>query len=296
MDTLVARQVTSQKSQHHVSGRKPVKGISATGAEAGTSVVINSGAGNSSVFLRSFAVLNYIARAGRPVLAADIAAHLGLPKPTVYRMIEQFQAEGFLNRQFSSRHVVLGSRLTDFGSEILRGSVQYASRRQIMNNLVAEVGETCNLGALDGSEVVYFDRVEATHWPLRLHFRVGSKVPLHCTAIGKLFLAFLSEEKSKNLINQLELRAFTAATITTVSALEAEMNIIRREGLSVDKEEYFDGVVCLAAPIFNKRHEISVGIAIQAPAARLLVSDVYRYRTALLNAAKALSESLMPPE
>ncbi len=247
---------------------------------------------NTSVFLRSFAVLDYVVRVGRPVLAADIASHLGLPKPTVYRMIEQFESEGFLYRPFLNRHVAVGPRLADFAFDILRNSVQYAPRRQILNNLVTKVGETCNIGTLDGSEIVYFDRVEATHWPLRLHFHIGSKVPLHCTAIGKLFLAYLPESKSAALLEHIELTPFTNATITTMSGLHAELDRVRTDGLSVDREEYIAGVVCIAAPIFNARQEITAGIAIQAPAARMPVSDAYRYSAALQSAARALCEAM----
>lgn len=245
-----------------------------------------------SVFLRSFAVLDYVVRVGRPVLAADIANHLGLPKPTVYRMIEQFETEGFLYRTFMNRHIAVGPRLADFAFDILRNSVQYAPRRQILNNLVSKVGETCNVGTLDGSEIVYFDRVEATHWPLRLHFHIGSKVPLHCTAIGKLFLAYLPESKSAALKEHIELTPFTNATITTMSGLQAELDRVRTDGLSVDREEYIAGVVCIAAPIFNARQEITAGIAIQAPAARMPVSDAYRYSAALQSAAHALCEAM----
>ncbi|HEX7390823.1 MAG TPA: IclR family transcriptional regulator [Acidiphilium sp.] len=247
--------------------------------------------GSPGVFMRAFAVLDYVVKASQPVLASDIATDLDLPKPTVYRMIEQFEAEGFLRRQFTSRRVAAGPRLTDFAFDIMRSSVQSAPRRQILGGLVDETGETCNIGALDAGQVVYFDRVEATHWPLRLHFSIGSRVPLHCTAIGKLFLAFLPDSKRALLLDQLELQPFTQTTITTMTALETELDEVRRERLAVDREEYIAGVVCLAAPIFNARQEISAGIAIQAPAARMPISDAYRHRVALQAAARAITES-----
>lgn len=287
------RTVTRERHDRAGTGKPGVPALAGTPApvngvgEAAT----KAERGNPGVFLRSFAVLDYVVRAGHPVLAADIASHLGLPKPTVYRMIEQFVAEGFLHRQFANRRVATGPRLTDLAFGILRGSVQHVPWRQVLNTLVMEVGETCNVGALDGGEIVYFDRVEATHWPLRLHFHVGSKVPLHCTAIGKLFLAFLPEAKSAALIRRIEFTSYTQATITTSEALKAELDRVRGEGVSVDREEYLAGVVCLAAPIFNTRREITAGIAIQAPAARMPVSDAYRYRAALQDAARALGEN-----
>lgn len=244
-----------------------------------------------SVFQRSFSVLEYVVRAGHPVAVSDIVSHLGLPKPTVYRMIENFEAQGFLHRQFASRRIGIGPRLTDFAFDVLRTSIQYAPRRTILNALVVEVGETCNIGTLDGGEIVYLDRVEATHWPLRLNFHTGSRVPLHCTAIGKLFLAYLPERQRATLVSTLELQQFTPNTIVAADALEAELEEIRTKGLSIDNEEYIAGVVCIAAPILNVKGEVQAGVAIQSPAARMSVADALRYRKALLNAAAALRES-----
>ena len=246
----------------------------------------------AGVFQRSFAVLEYVVRAGHPVAPGDIAAHLGLPKPTVYRMIESFEAQGFLQRSFASRRVSVGPRLADFAFDVLRTSIQYAPRRTILNALVAEAGETCNIGTLEGGEIVYLDRVEAKHWPLRLNFHIGSRVPLHCTAIGKLFLAFLPQRQRGVLLANLELPEFTPNTITERAALDAELGRIIAEGLSVDREEYVAGVVCIAAPIFNAKGEVQAGVAVQAPAARMSPEDAYRHRTALLEAARALGESL----
>jgi IclR family acetate operon transcriptional repressor len=245
------------------------------------------------VFQRAFTVLEYVVRAQHPVAPGEIAESLGLPKPTVYRMIESFEMQGFLQRSFGSRRVGIGSRLTDFAFDVLRGSIQSAPRRTILNGLVAEVGETCNIGTLDGGEIVYLDRVEAKHWPLRLNFHIGSRVPLHCTAIGKLFLAFLPERQRESLLSSLDLPGFTAHTITEGAALEAELQRIAAQGLSIDREEYIAGVVCIAAPIFNAKREVQAGVAIQAPAARMTAEDAWGHRDALLEAARGLSQSLM---
>ncbi|MGH7056977.1 MAG: IclR family transcriptional regulator [Acetobacteraceae bacterium] len=245
----------------------------------------------SGVFSRAFAVLEYVVRAGRPVGPPEIAERLDLPKATIYRIIEQLQSEGMLDRQLATRRIAAGPRLLDFAFAILASSVQYAPRRQILRELVAEVGETCNIGTLEENQIRYFDRVEALHWPLRLHFPIGARVPLYCTAIGKLFLAFLPEPRRATLLRQIELRPRTSNTITTIPALEAELERIRRDGLSPDNEECLAGVVCLGAPVFSERGEILAGIAIQAPAARLSLAGAYRHRAALLAAARRFGES-----
>ena len=246
-----------------------------------------------NVFQRSFAVLEYVVRAGHPVAPSDIAEHLHLPKPTVYRMIESFEAQGFLRRQFASRRIGIGPRLADFGFDVVRASIQHAPRRSILNALVAEVGETCNIGTLEGNEIVYLDRVEAKHWPLRLNFHIGSRVPLHCTAIGKLFLAHLPASQREKLLSAMDMTALTPHTIVERARLETELQAIAADGLSVDREEYTIGVVCVAAPIFNKKGEIQAGVAIQAPAARMSVADAERHREALLQAAREIGASFM---
>lgn len=267
----------------------------ATAAERGSKrkapAAVEAEEAGSGVFQRSFSVLDYVVRAGHPVSSTDIAEQLGLPRPTVYRMVEQLEPQGFLHRQFTTRRIAVGLRLLDFAFGVLHSSVQYAPRRQILNTLVAEVGETCNIGTLDSSQIIYFDRVEATHWPLHLHFSIGSRVPLHCTAIGKLFLAFLLERKRVALLGQLDLTPYTETTITTIAALKAELDRIRQEGLSVNREEYLSGVTALAAPVFNARRQLIAGIAIQVPASRMPVADAYRYRIPLLEAARQLYES-----
>ena len=243
------------------------------------------------VFPRAFAMLEFIVRRAAPVSPIEIAEGLDLPKPTAYRLIDNFERQGFLQRQFGSKRVTVGPRLTDLAFDILRASVQYAPRRMILESIVREVGETCNIGALEANEIVYLDRVEAKHWPLRLQFGIGSRVPLHCTAIGKLFLAFLPDSQRKSLLDNIDLESLTPATITDFARLGDELAAIRRDGLSIDREEYLLGVVCCAAPIFNRNGDIRAGVAIQAPAARLAAAEIGRHRARLIQAAEQLSGS-----
>jgi DNA-binding IclR family transcriptional regulator len=240
---------------------------------------------------RSFAILEYVASSGYPVTAGEISDALSLPKPSTYRLIESLEKSGFLSREGRMRRVTTGPRMTDLAFNVLKSSLCYAPRRQILSALVREVGETCNMGTIDGNEVVYLDRVEAEHWPLRLQFRIGSKVPLHCTAIGKLFLAFLPEDRSRMILDQIHLDRYTPHTIVTRKALDEELRQIRVEGLSLDREEYIAGVVCVAAPIFDRGRNIQAAVAIQAPSARMIIGQALEWRDALARAAYQLSQS-----
>src|SRR3546814_3491183 len=96
--------------------------------------------------------------------------------------------QGLLVREPADKQFTIGPRLNALAIGTVAASVRRAPRHAILEALARETGETCNLGMLDGNAVLYLDRVE-THWPLRLQLSVGSHVPLHCTAMGKLFLS-----------------------------------------------------------------------------------------------------------
>ena len=156
-------------------------------------------------------------------------------------------------------------------------------RHEVLADLVAEVGETCNFTTTDGAGVIYLDRVEAP-WPWRLTLDVGAHVPLHCTASGKLFLAFMPRARRDMLISQLRLTRMTAATLLTAEALHKECDTIAREGHSFDREEFIDGLVAAAVPVRDAAGEVRAALAIHAPTARLSL-DQARERIPALHAA-----------
>ncbi len=128
-----------------------------------------------------------------------------------------------------------------------------AARHAILQQLVDKIGETCNLTMLSGDDVVYLDRVE-TQWPLRMHLQPGSRVPLHCTASGKLLLAFLPSAQRQRLVASLPLRAHSAHTITNAEALHAELAETRRRRLGVNNQENLEGMIAVAVPVMRNRN------------------------------------------
>ena len=115
-------------------------------------------------------------------------------------------------------------------------------------------------------------------------------MPLHCSAIGKLFLALAASPRRKRLLQSLELRRFTDSTITDSTRLDAELRQIRKEQVSFDRQEYLVGVVCMAVPVIGKNGEMLAALAIQAPEARMNEQTARRHLPALRNAAGELAE------
>lgn len=239
---------------------------------------------------RSFAILEHVASSHNPVDVLDIIASLKLPKATAYRLIDWFVTHGYLSREPGRRRLIIGPKLTTLAFGALSSSMRNDAPHVVLQRLVRTLNETCNIGTLLNGEVVYLDRVEAEDWPLRLHYTSGSRVPLHCSAIGKLYLALAPSPRRKRLLQSLDLRRFTERTITEGSKLDAELRQIRKEQVSFDREEYLAGVICIAVPVTGKNGEMLAALAIQAPQARMNEQAARKHLPLLRRAAEELAE------
>lgn len=242
--------------------------------------------------LRLLELLERLANDGRALALPEVVALTGWPKPTVHRMLAQLEAGGWLQREPDGRRYTLSTRLLRLGEVALSTSTQQGVRHAVLRQLVAEVGESCNLTALSGAEVVYLDRVESA-FPLRLELRPGTRVPLHCSASGKLFLAHRSTRERNTLLDGLTLSRHTATTLTTRTALEDEFEAIRRQGYALDAEEFVDGLVCIAVPVRAAgERAVRCALALQAPAARVSLERLPGFLVRLNEAATALARTL----
>ena len=245
---------------------------------------------------RSFAILEMVAQASTAIDVADVSEALGLPKATAYRLIDGLVSSGYLAREPARKRLTVGFKLTELALGALRASMRDARRHAVLRRLARAVNETCNIGVMHNGDIVYLDRVEAEHWPLRLQFAPGSRVPLHASAIGKLHLALLPSRLRRSLLQSLDLPRLTPNTITDRTALEEELKRIRKERASFDREEFLAGVVCVAVPIVRKSGELMAGLAVQAPSARLSPDQAVKHLPALREAAAELSNILEATE
>jgi DNA-binding IclR family transcriptional regulator len=239
---------------------------------------------------RSFAILEHVARARAPVDVLDIISSLKLPKATAYRLVDWFITQGYLSREPGRKRLIVGPKLATLAFGALSSSMRHDAPHVVLQRLVHALNETCNIGTLLNGEVIYLDRVEAEHWPLRLQYTSGSRVPLHCSAIGKLYLALTPTPRRRRLLQSLELRRFTDHTITEDGRLDAELRQIRKEQVSFDREEYLAGVICMAVPVIGRNGELLAAVAIQAPEARMKVQTARRHLPTLRDAAAELAD------
>jgi len=250
----------------------------------------------SAASLRAFAALDALAGVDGPLALAAIAERSALPKPTVHRLLAQLEAGDLVRREpqgrpaAAGRRYVVGPKLAELALQVLTHSTHRGARRAILQGLVDELGETCNLTMLDGAQVVYLDRVE-TASPLRVNLQPGSRVPLHCTASGKLLLALLPPARRTRLLAHVRLERHTANTLADPRAFDDELKRVRRDKTGVDAEEFVAGLVCVAVPVLDREGQAIAAVAVQAPAVRLPLERALALAPRLRVAATALAQT-----
>ena len=240
---------------------------------------------------KSFMVLETVVSAQRPLSVSDLTALMGVPTPTMHRIVRLLDTDGFLQREPGSRLYNPGPRLVGFALDTIRSSMRSAPRHAVLERLSGAVGETCNFGMLVGNHIAYLDRVEAA-WPLGLKFEPGSRVPIHCTSMGKLLLSMLPRRRREELLKGSSLMRYTENTITEAGKLARELEEVRKQGYSIDNQEFLAGVVCIAAPVRVKRDTACAAVAISAPLARMSAAEAVAHLPVLFEAADELGRHL----
>lgn len=241
--------------------------------------------------LRPLYILNAVAAAASPITVAEVGEELELPKPTVHRLFQALEDDGWLMRDLAGRGYVAGRRLRKLASHTLSGPGIRRERMAILQRLADQVGETCNISLPDGDTMVYADRVE-TQWPLRIQLPVGTRVPLHCTASGKVYLSTLQRPQLLRFLKRIPLNAQTKNSITSTDALMAEVETVRQRGFAEDDQEMIDGMVALAVPINDSLDRFFGTVSFHAPVQRVSLDEALRFLPQLQQVARELAETV----
>ena len=244
--------------------------------------------GGDTPTMRLIALLEVIAAKDQRYSLQALVEETGLPKPTLHRMLQQLESAGLLQREGDGRHYGTGTRLRRLAENLLLNDTHHGARHVVLRHLVEEVGESCNITALSGSEVIYLDRVE-TAAPLRFYLHPGSRVPAHCSASGKVLLAQMTSAQRQRLLAHAPLEKYTQKTLTDLAKLEKEIKRVQADGYALDDEEFLPGLLCLAVLVPSSAGLSNLCVAVQAPIMRLTAAKAKQLLPALQRAALALS-------
>lgn len=211
-------------------------------------------------------LLNIIARYDKAVSLKILAAESELHPSTAHRILTALIEHQFVERD-DAGYFTLGIKLFHLGSHVHQ-RVEFAHlAKSIMSELRDELGETVNLTVREKDEMVYVERAISGRM-MRVEQVIGSRAPLHVTAVGKLFLAEMGEDECRNYAARTGLPAYTSSTITNVDTLIKHVKRAQRNGFAYDDEEAEKGVGCIGVLIRNSSGDIEGGLSISAPIER----------------------------
>jgi len=157
-----------------------------------------------------------------------------------------------------------------------------------MEELSKKYNEAINLAKLDKDEIIYIHKIES-FTTLKLDLKLGSRHPAYCTGLGKALLAYLEEDELSFYLERVELKKFTSNTITHREKLKQELILIKQQGYSFDKEEYTEGVCCLAAPVRDYTNKVCAALSIAIPLVRLKSNEKTFMIKDIISAADSIS-------
>ncbi|MFP7674431.1 HTH-type transcriptional regulator BhcR [Marivita sp. S0852] len=239
---------------------------------------------------RAMHVFGYLSEHQGKALSS-LSKELNEAPATLYRILVTLETHGLVEFDPVDQVWHIGAQAFTIGTKFLRRTSLIERARPVMRKLMEDTGETANLGTERDGQVLFLSQVE-THASIRAFFPPGTLSDMHASGIGKALMAEMDSDRLDRLLSDRPLTAFTDNTVTDADALRQELATIRRNGLSIDREERNEGMRCIAAPVFDANNEAVAGISVSGPTNRMKDAAMERLSGHVKDAAQALSRAI----
>ena len=220
---------------------------------------------------------------------SEIAQRLGIAKSTVYGIVSTLENHNFLEQDSCTGRYRLGTEIFRLGTKVKSDLLNLV--KPYMEKLVTDFSETVHLVVPDQCSILYIHKIESPH-SMRICSRVGERLPLYCTAVGKALLAQMGETEQAAVIYQTSFHPCTPYTIQDAAALARELAKIRADGFAVDREELEIGLTCVAAPIYDGNGKPSAAISVAGPTVRMTHLAIETIARGLLGVTREISSRI----
>lgn len=242
-----------------------------------------------TTFVKGLQVMEALAQHPHLSGVTELARHLGMTKSNAHRLLQTLVACGYARNLEQSGKYGLTLKVWELGAAVVGRLDLKTIALEYMERLCQLSGETVHLSVLDGTEVIYLDKVDSPH-PVRAYSRVGGRAPAYCVATGKALLAYASAALTDEI--SLDLKSYTAYTITTPNELRSELERVRLAGFAVNRGEWRDGVCGVAAPIWNASGHVCAAIGISGPTDRFKARSIKQFAPTVVSVAQQISGRL----
>jgi IclR family KDG regulon transcriptional repressor len=216
--------------------------------------------------LKVFAILQALSERNETGIS-ELSMRLAMPKATIYRFLQTMKTLGYVRQEVDSERYGLTMKVFELGTKALQYPDLVELAKHHMQVLSDKTGETIHLGMLIDSEIIYVHKVDSRHM-LGMYSRVGRRAPLHCTAIGKVLMAWEHPERRDRILKGAEFKRFRDKTIVEPAAFLAELQRVKAQGFGEDREEFDDHIRCLGVPIFDRLGQPIAGMSVSFPTFR----------------------------
>lgn len=248
-------------------------------------------AGTIRVIVKALRLIETLAQADRSVRLGELAQSVGQPKTTVFRILATLRQQGYVQQAAGTD----AYELTDRIALLTRNQTERLVRqvaRPFLGRLLARFEQTVNLAVLDSNQVRYIEILEGLR-SIHANPTVDTFAPVHCTALGKAILAFLSPVETRRILNaSAPLQKYTDRTITSIQVLTRELGRIRKQGFAVDNEENEAWARCIAAPILGANAKPVAAISISGSVSALRGKVIRQVAQALKQCTRSISSQL----
>lgn len=239
---------------------------------------------------RALTILDLFDEHNRELKITDISARTGLHKSTVHSLLKTLQMHRYIEQNENGLYR-LGMRLLEKGQLILHGIDLREIARPHLEQLSAQTGQTVHIVIRDGAEGVYIDKVEGHKAAIR-YSRIGKRVPLHSSAVGKVLAAFMDPSDLDGVLLRYVYAGHTPHTISSEAAFREELDRVRASGIAYDREENEPGVRCAAAPVYDYSGHVMAAVSISTMAFTVGDEELQGYVQLLRDAAGHISRGL----
>ena len=240
--------------------------------------------------LKVFALLQALSENNETGIS-DLSVRLAMPKATVYRFLQTMMTLGYVRQEKDSERYGLTMKMFELGTKALQYPDLVELAKNHMQLLADTTGETVHLGTLIDSEIIYIHKVDSRHM-LGMYSRVGRRAPLHCTAIGKVLMAWEDPERCARVLQRAQITRYREKTIVDPAAFQAELVRVKAQGFGEDREEFDDHIRCLGVPIFDRINRPIAGLSISFPTFRYDESKEAETVAMLQSASRDISAQL----
>ena len=235
-------------------------------------------------------ILKMLSAQDEPMTVSGIAREAGVPRTTVLRIVSTLAHESLLRE--TPEGVVLGPALVPLGTRALENIDLRRTSAPILRQLSLDTDETAHLAVpVEGFKSMLVEVAQSPH-PIRVGAPAGTLTDLHCSATGKIFLAYCFKDRLQEFFASIKIAKRTPNTITTRSAMEREIKSILSRRYAVDEQEFNEGIRCLAVPVRDSHGTVSAALGITGPASRLTGDKIQKFADILTHAASQLTSDL----